>query len=114
MSGSPRQDALRDAYTAYQDHDYKTAFQKFKKLAERGDPNAQDGLATMYSNGLGVPESEIESMSWYRRGAMQGFPHAQFMLATYCATGRGIGSVRAHPVTGAVPGKRLRPTASRS
>jgi hypothetical protein len=44
VAGSLRQDALHDAYTAYQDHDYKTAFQKFKMLAERGDLAAQDSL----------------------------------------------------------------------
>jgi hypothetical protein len=79
MAGSLRQDTFRDASAAFQRRDYSTAFQKFKMLADHGDPIAQDFLATMYSNGWGVRKSEVEGIKWYRRAAAQGFPHAQIM-----------------------------------
>jgi hypothetical protein len=87
MAGSLRQDTFRDASAAFQRRDYSTAFQKFKMLADRGDPIAQDFLATMYSNGWGVRKSEVEGIKWYRRAAAQGFPHAQIMLAMDYSTG---------------------------
>jgi TPR repeat protein len=50
------------AMRAMEKGDFETAFQHFKVAAEQGDIIAQQNLAVLYNNGLGVKQD-------YQRGA---------------------------------------------
>ena len=53
-----------DGVAAYDRHDYKTAIQEFRPLAERGLARAQAVLGRMYASGEGVPQDKAEGMNW--------------------------------------------------
>jgi TPR repeat protein len=61
-----------DADAAMKRHDYKTALQLIRPLAEQGDANAQYNLGVFYDNGLGVPQDRIRAYMWLSLAAMQG------------------------------------------
>ena len=65
---------------AYKRGDYKTAFKKFKKLAQQGLAVAQYNLGVMYGNGQGVPQDYAQALKWYRKAALQGHASAQYYL----------------------------------
>ena len=52
----------------------------FRIAAEQGEAEAQTNLGTMYQNGKGVPQSNIEAVKWFRKAADQGDPDAQNAL----------------------------------
>ena len=57
--------------------------------AERGNPNAQYCLGSLYEHGQGMPQSHQEAVKWYRKAADQGNPDAQFSLALAYMFGQG-------------------------
>lgn len=63
--------------------------QDLRLQAERGDPNAQYLLGSLYEHGQGVPQSLQEAIKWYRKAAEQGNPNAQFSLALAYMLGQG-------------------------
>jgi|SRR5271154_125899 len=63
MAGTVRAD-LYSAHVAYENHDYKKAFEEFKELAELGQPQAQYTLAVLYVRGEGVPTSLTYGHAW--------------------------------------------------
>ena len=81
---------VHNGQEAYRRGDYKTAFEKIKPLAERGDAIAQYNLGVMYAEGQGVPQDYKESFKWYRLSADQGMAKAQFNLGVMCSKGQGV------------------------
>ncbi|UCU92161.1 trypsin-like peptidase domain-containing protein [Hydrogenophaga taeniospiralis] len=75
---------------AFEGKDYRAAFVGFGKLAEQGDPFAQNYLGVMYEFGLGVPISEQLAAKWYRKAAEQGNAFAQFELGMRLSKGKGV------------------------
>ena len=65
---------------AYERGKYKAALRQFRALAEEGHAGAQFYLGLMYGEGEGVPEDDIQAVSWYRKAAEQGDADAQFNL----------------------------------
>ena len=63
---------LREGLDAYQKADYATALEALEPLAEKGDPQAQFTLASMYEYGHGVPKNEPEAARWFFVSATQG------------------------------------------
>ena len=61
-----------------------------KQRAERGDAQAQNGLAVMYAKGKGVRQSDAEMIKWLRRSAEQGVAQAQFNLGLMYRRGTGV------------------------
>ena len=55
---------LYSATNSYQKHDFGTAFEQFKELADLGQPQAQFNLAVMYYHGDGVPVSLTYAHAW--------------------------------------------------
>lgn len=51
-----------------------------RRLAEKGDANAQAMLGLMYAAGAGVPQDDAEAVKWYRRAGEQGHAGGQPML----------------------------------
>jgi TPR repeat protein len=63
------------------------AIEALKGKAGRGDAKAQFSLAECYYNGFGVPQDDVQAVSWYRKSADQGFVEAQYMLGYVYAKG---------------------------
>jgi uncharacterized protein len=72
---------FEDGKAAYQQHDYATALQDWRPLADHGDAKAQNNLGNMYFNGHGVARDYAEAVKWYRLAADQGNVGAQDNLA---------------------------------
>jgi TPR repeat protein len=49
--------------------DYETALRELRLLAEQGDAGAQYNLGTMYAEGLGVSQDDVEAVRWCRLAA---------------------------------------------
>jgi hypothetical protein len=81
---------FEDGQAAYQRHDYATALQVWRPLADHGDANAQNKLGNMYANGEGVSLDNAEAVKWYRKAAELGFPNAEANLGSVYAQGRGV------------------------
>lgn len=73
-------DDFQDAVDAYKQEDYKTAFEKFKPLAELGHADSQYNLGALYGDGRGVSQDYREAVKWHRLSAAQGHAGAQYNL----------------------------------
>lgn len=60
---------LTIAMEAMEKGDFKTAFQYFKVAAEQGDSIAQQNLAVLYNNGLGVKENADRAAYWIEQSS---------------------------------------------
>ena len=79
---------LENANQAYDDGDYKKAFEIYKTLAEQGKPEAQYNLGLMYENGQVVPQDYAQAVKWYRKAADQGYSLAQNSLGIMYENGQ--------------------------
>ena len=70
--------------------DFASAARRFRKLADQGDAKGQSDLATLYQNGLGVPQDYAEALRLYRLAADQGNAFAQSNLGVMYASGQGV------------------------
>ncbi|MFZ5790585.1 MAG: peptidoglycan-binding protein [Pseudomonadota bacterium] len=61
-----------DGLTAYQGHDFATAFRELRPLAEQGDARAQMLLGLMYRDGQGVPQDFVRAHLWLNLAAAAG------------------------------------------
>lgn len=77
------------AIEAVQQNNHAKAFALLKPLAIKGDATAQNNIAVLYEEGLGVAKNEAEAFQWYEKAAKQGLAEAQFMAGLYHAEGRG-------------------------
>ena len=59
------------------------------KRAQAGDPNAQNELGLLYSEGRGLPQNYLEAKDWFRKAADQGHAGAQVNLGTLYSLGQG-------------------------
>jgi TPR repeat protein len=69
-----------DGAAAYIRGDFVTAKRLWLPLAERGEANAQTGLARMYFLGQGVKVNLAAALDWCREAAAKGLPAAQYQL----------------------------------
>ena len=83
---------------AYRLGDYPTAFNQWRALAERGEPEAQLRLGLLYDDGYGVARDQAAALKWYRLAAVQGMAEAENNLAVMHYLGQGMArdNVRAH------------------
>lgn len=82
--------AFDEGVRAYLAHDYETALEHWRPLAEDGHSSAQFGLGLAYENGRGVERDLAEAAKWYRRAADKGLTDAQFNLGNLYLTGAGV------------------------
>lgn len=59
----------------------RKAFSWYRKAAQQGVPEAQDGVGYLYETGRGVAKDMQEAVRWYRLAAEQGFENARKNLA---------------------------------
>lgn len=57
--------------------------------AETGNPDAQNQLGVLYSEGRGVPQNYLEAKDWFKKAADQGHAGAQVNLGTLYSLGQG-------------------------
>jgi len=67
-----------------------TSLRSLRKLADRGDADAQWQMGVLYHNGEGVPRDDEQAMQWFLRAAEQGHVIAQATLGAYYWAGRGV------------------------
>ena len=80
---------FQNGWEAYQNKDYKTAYEIWLPLAEKGDTRAQFFMGFMHDMGFGVPENDKEAVKWYRLVAEQGDSRAQLFLGFMYDLGKG-------------------------
>jgi tetratricopeptide (TPR) repeat protein len=79
-------DDLQDAADAYRRSEYKTAWDKFKWLAEQGNAEAQFYFGTMHFD-----KGDFRGAArWFLDSAKQGFALSQFMLSVQYMGGEGV------------------------
>ena len=61
----------------------------FRKSADQGNAEGQDGLGFCYRYGLGVTKDDVEAVKWYRKAAEQGYDVAQYNLGYMYYDGEG-------------------------
>ena len=87
-------DARGDEYThgiaAYENGDYRKAFDLIKLSAESGVAKSQLILSIMYRRGLGVEKDEYESFYWCKQAAEQEVLEAKFHLGLMYMEGEGV------------------------
>ena len=83
-------DDFQEGMDAYLWSDYKTAFEKWKPLAEQGVAGVQYNIGQLYGNGQGVKQNYKEQVKWYRKAAEQGIVLAQFNLGTLYREGKRV------------------------
>jgi TPR repeat protein len=66
--------------------DFKSTLQ----LANQGDHQAQNYLANMYFNGIGVQQDSVEALRLFKLAAAQGNPDAQYQIGLMYRTGKGV------------------------
>ncbi len=66
-------DDVQDGFDASMRGDYKTAFEKWKPLAEQGYASAQYNLGVMYDNGQGVAQDYIQAHMWFNIAGANGY-----------------------------------------
>ena len=71
---------LEKAKSAFIAEDYKSAFEIWKPLAEKGNAKAQNNFGLMFKEGKGIPQDHKEAIKWFRLAAEQGDVAAKSQL----------------------------------
>jgi len=85
---------LTAAVNAYENGDYKTAYEQFTQLALKDNTEAQYNLAFMYFGGEGVTQNDVKAAFWFEQAAKSGHAGAQDTLAYMYLHGRGLDADR--------------------
>jgi TPR repeat protein len=72
-----QEDPVKAGVDAYQRGDYKTAVDRWRPVAIKGNPDAQFNLGQAYKTGRGVPTDLKQAEEWYRKAALQGHEQAE-------------------------------------
>ena len=73
----------------------KRQFEMVKAQAERGDPQSQMALGTLYATGTGTSRDSTKAAKWHRKAAEQGLVQAEVRVAYEFMNGVGV---KADPV----------------
>jgi len=72
-----------------QKQDFYEAAEVCKKMADKGEMNAQFSMAVMYYQGNGVMADAGQAQKWMRKAALKGHNQAQYNLGLMIANGQG-------------------------
>lgn len=90
LCGLPLRADVAAGMRAFQNKDYKAAFNEWRKAAETGQPEAEFDLGVLYAQGLGVARDLTQAEQWYRKAADQGNAEAEFALGQMYSLGWGV------------------------
>jgi len=62
---------------------------ELRKAAEKGNPDAQNQLGMLYSEGRGMPQDYVQAKQWFDKAAEKGHSGAQVNLGTLYFHGNG-------------------------
>ncbi|MBW7472495.1 tetratricopeptide repeat protein [Marinobacter sp. M216] len=79
-----------EAYAVYKMGQYDLAFERYLTLAKRGNRQGMLNVANMYSEGMGVEQSDAKAFRWYRRLAESGDRIGMEETARAYRTGVGV------------------------
>src|SRR5262245_2288259 len=85
-----RRAQFQEGMEAYGQGDFATAMQKWRPLADSGDPAAQTNIGFLHWEGKGVSLNYEEAVRWYKMAAVQGYPDALFNLGVAYTEGKGV------------------------
>ncbi|MCX8478125.1 MAG: SPOR domain-containing protein [Sphingomonas sp.] len=74
---SAQEDPVRAGVDAYERGDYRTAVEKWRPPANRGNADAQFNMGQAYKLGRGVAADLKQAEEWYRKAALQGHEQAE-------------------------------------
>lgn len=74
---SAQEDPVRAGVDAYERGDYRTAVEKWRVPANRGNADAQFNMGQAYKLGRGVAADLKQAEEWYRKAALQGHEQAE-------------------------------------
>jgi TPR repeat protein len=80
LCAAPVWAGFEEGIAAYERGEYLTTLNKWRPLAEQGDPTAQHHLGWLSVIGHGVPQDYEEAVCWLLKGAEQGDSDAQTNL----------------------------------
>jgi len=66
----------QEGVRAYEHGDYEAAVKQFETLAKQGISRAQYQLGSMYQQGQGVPQNDVQAFMWLILAAVAGFESA--------------------------------------
>jgi len=76
---------------AHKRGEFAAAIELLRPIAETGDPEAQNAVGEMLTDGKGgVTIDEIEAAAWFRKAAMQGYAPGQVNLGLMLEVGQGV------------------------
>jgi TPR repeat protein len=81
---------LKKGIEAYSVGNYDAAIAEWQPLAENGNADGQFWLATLYANGMGVPQSDEIALKWFSLAADQDHGEAQYNIGLIHANGWGV------------------------
>ena len=81
---------LEDGHTAFDNKQYKKAYDIWIKPAQQGDPEAQYNIGLLYMKGLGVEHNDREALKWFTYAGEQGLADAQYNAGVMFYTGKGV------------------------
>ncbi len=81
---------LEEGYTEIRAGNLKEGFSIILPLAEKGDADAQYGLAILYKEGWGTDIDLEKSLEYYEKAAKQGHVNAMFYTAGAYQSGSGV------------------------
>lgn len=82
--------SVADGQRAFDAGRFEDARGIWEPLANRGDTEAQLGLALLHELGRGAPQDAALAYAWYRRAAEAGSATAEFNVAVMFDSGRGV------------------------
>lgn len=68
---------FEEGKVAFEFQDYETALQKWKPLAENGNPEAQASIGNMHFQGKGLTKDVSEALRWWKKAAENGDSNLQ-------------------------------------
>lgn len=80
---------IKKAHEAYNKQDFKTAFELYTELADKGDADAQTSLGYMYQNAQSCEKDDTKAVELYEKAAEAMQPYALFNLAILYMNGLG-------------------------
>ncbi|TGX52163.1 hypothetical protein E5A73_15255 [Sphingomonas gei] len=72
-----QEDPVKAGVDAYDRGDYRTAIDKWRPEAERGNADAQFNMGQAYKLGRGVAADSKQAEAWYRKAVLQGHEQAE-------------------------------------
>ena len=81
---------LTDARTEFDQKNYSVAFNTWSRLAQAGNPEAQNNLGFMYLKGVHVTTNYLEAIKWFRLAAAKEYAAAQNNLGFVFENGMGV------------------------